>query len=762
MSSAPVSGYKIGGLVTAATALLALAWSQLNLTYDLGFFLPSPTSHAQQLLIERLGQGPGTQLTFAVLPDTNDARVQRVADELRKQSGVTRVLPEPGSPTIADLPEAIWENRLLLGDLPSSVDDWRAILEERSMDAMLADEELLSLIAADPGLTSLSALESATSATAQPTFHSNNEHFLLIQTAGGVFDLDSQTSVVANIRGTLLALGHPNAELYGSGVYGIDLQTSVQRESILFSFLASISLGALVFLRFRSTKLVLATGIPLLVGGACALGALALLFTEVHGITLAFGFTLLGVAIDYPLHLLSHNDSITPRSIWPTLLLGIASTLIAYCAFIVSGTQGMQQLGVFATAGIIGAAGSAFFIAHPESSPTQLAGQNQNQDSSVATNFKVTQLPWLVCLGLCSTVLFQQSLFSDNLGEMTPVPKATLQKDSELRTTMGVANLRYLVSVQASDEGAVLQALEQIHDLLDSARDSALLTGYQSVGGLLPSDTVIARRKEQLRTLLANGNFDKAVAESEFHADAFAPFKAQLTSTLQQRADPKQQFLTAQRLKEQSPELSAVLDSLIYNSPEGSTVALVYLTGFRADDADAVRTLEASISQVKGAALVDLKAASESLVRDYRDQVFFLLGSALFAIALLLLGTTRSPNRVLWMLGTVSAAICVSVTANSLLLGGLSLFDVIALALVAGLGLDYALFFSRVEKQQPTRDAIERAVTLCALSSLTVFGILGLSSVPLLRGLGVTVASGVLAAYALARWGRRSGSLPGE
>ena len=760
MSSAQVSSYKIGGLVTAATVLLALAWSQLNLTYDLGFFLPTPTNHAQQLLIERLGQGPGTQLTFAVLPDTNDAEVQRVATELRKQSGITRVLPESNSPTIEALPAVIWENRLLLGDLPLSVEEWRAVLEERSMDAMLADEELLSLIAADPGFTSLAALESATSATVQPTFQNKNEHFLLIQTAGGVFDLDRQASLIANIRETLLALDHPNAELYGSGVYGIDLQASVQRESILFSLLASLSLAALVFFRFRSTKLVIAIGVPLFVGGACALGALALLFTEVHGITLAFGFTLLGVAIDYPLHLLSHNDSITPRSIWPTLLLGIASTLIAYCAFVVSGTQGMQQLGVFATAGIVGAAGSAFFLAHSEPSTAQL--NLKKEKLPVVANFKLTQLPWLACLALCSIVLFQQSLFSDSLGEMTPVPKSTLQKDAELRATMGVTNLRYIVSVRAADESAVLRSLEQIHGRLDKARENALITGYQSVGGLLPSTPQIAHRKKRIGTLLANGNFDTALAESDFHPDAFQPFKAQLKATLQQLADPEQQFLTVQRLKDQSPELSNMLDSLIYKSPEGSTVALVYLSGLREGDASAIAKLDASVSQIAGTTLVDLKAASETLVRDYRDQVFFLLGSALSAIALVLLTTTRSPKRVVWMLGTVSAAIGVSVSTNAILLGGLSLFDVIALALVAGLGLDYALFFSREEKQQPALRAIERAVTLCALSSLLVFGILGLSNVPLLQGLGVTVASGVLAAYALARWGRRSGLLSGE
>ena len=76
-----------------------------------------------------------------------------------------------------------------------------------------------------------------------------------------------------------------------------------------------------------------------------------------------------------------------------------------------------------------------------------------------------------------------------------------------------------------------------------------------------------------------------------------------------------------------------------------------------------------------------------------------------------------------------------------------------ALTLVAGLGLDYVLFYSREQDAQGAK-VTANAVFICALSSLIVFGILSLSSIPVLRGIGTTVFIGVLAAYLLARFGR--------
>ena len=81
-----------------------------------------------------------------------------------------------------------------------------------------------------------------------------------------------------------------------------------------------------------------------------------LLFGSLHGITLAFGMTLLGVAVDYPLHLFSHlRDDETPQStlrrVWPTLRLGVLTTALGYLAMVFSDFDGLRQLAVFAIGG---------------------------------------------------------------------------------------------------------------------------------------------------------------------------------------------------------------------------------------------------------------------------------------------------------------------------------------------------------------------------------------------------------------------------
>jgi predicted exporter len=105
------------------------------------------------------------------------------------------------------------------------------------------------------------------------------------------------------------------------------------------------------------------------------------------------------------------------------------------------------------------------------------------------------------------------------------------------------------------------------------------------------------------------------------------------------------------------------------------------------------------------------------------------------------------------LLTNATAAVSLAAASSAAWQAGLSLFDLMALTLVAGLGLDYVLFYSR---EQDTRgaQATASAVFICALSSLIVFGILSLSSIPVLRGIGTTVFMGVLAAYLLARFGR--------
>jgi predicted exporter len=79
-----------------------------------------------------------------------------------------------------------------------------------------------------------------------------------------------------------------------------------------------------------------------------------------------------------------------------------------------------------------------------------------------------------------------------------------------------------------------------------------------------------------------------------------------------------------------------------------------------------------------------------------------------------------------------------------------NLFHLVSLLLVAGLAIDYGLFLSR-----PAADAADRrrtlfSVSVGAASSFAMFAMLAISAIPALTAIGLTVAVGILSAYASA------------
>jgi predicted exporter len=88
-------------------------------------------------------------------------------------------------------------------------------------------------------------------------------------------------------------------------------------------------------------------------------------------------------------------------------------------------------------------------------------------------------------------------------------------------------------------------------------------------------------------------------------------------------------------------------------------------------------------------------------------------------------------------------------TVGVLLLFGtsLSVFHLLSLLLVVGVGLDYALFFERYTRYQGSRIRTLRANVFCGATSVSVFTILAFSQTPVLHEIGTTVAVG--AAFSL-------------
>ncbi|HOW61449.1 MAG TPA: xanthomonadin transporter, partial [Candidatus Contendobacter sp.] len=154
--------------------------------------------------------------------------------------------------------------------------------------------------------------------------------------------------------------------------------------------------------------------------------------------------------------------------------------------------------------------------------------------------------------------------------------------------------------------------------------------------------------------------------------------------------------------------------------------------------------------QASRAYYLDLRAETNRLVADFRDATLVRIawGAALI-VAVVWLGL-RSWRRVVAALLPVGLALVFTVAALLALGERLSLFHLVALLLVLGVGVDYGLFFSRPGADPDSRRRTLHALLVCCGSALTVFGMLSLSALPALRAIGLTVSLGVAASFVAA------------
>jgi predicted exporter len=570
---------------------------------------------------------------------------------------------------------------------------------------------------------------------------------IIVETIAPAFALAEQETAINFIR-NLQLLGMQQITVHGMGAYGVDLQTTIRREATLRSIAATVMALLILFAAYRRPLALLAGILPLLLGALSGLAVIALLFGKIHGITLAFGFTLIGVAIDYPLHLLSHlrgsNQGREVASIWKTMRIGVISTLAAYAAIAAGGSSGLAQMGIFSATGILVA-----YLATRTLLPDLLGIKTgPAEPATYSLEPILDQRIWLAVLvaGMVILTTVATPHWTNDLSVVSPVAPEKIAEDQRLREQFGAPDIRSLLVLRNPEQQQVLLQTEALAATLELQVEAGTLQAFQTVSQLVPSH---ARQKERLIQIqaasLTTERLNTIARQYGFRNGAFDAFSNKLSS-----------ITAAPTLLDAAAYTGTSLDNVVTGSlyfENDEWVSLVTLYGIQ--DASA---FQASInSAFPAATYVNLKDASQSLMERYRYRVLTMLllaGGAIIVFLTLSLGLRR---RALWVLGTLAAAQVLTLTAGALLLGSLSIFNLIAAVLVAGLGLDYALFYARPEQNETTRQNTGHAVTVCALSTCAAFTILALSSIPVLQSIGVTASIGVAASYLLARFGRKPG-----
>lgn len=756
-----VRGRWLTGIWLAFVAVCAVIVSRTEFNTDMSAFLPRSPTPSQKILVDQLRDGVVSRLILVGLdgaPADALARISRqMAVQLRKEPALATVNNGEIGRQQKDF-NFLWHNRYLLSPAVSP----QHFSTSELRDSLLDDLDLLAspmgplvqrLLPGDPGGEMVGLLDQLTGGQANPSMHDGvwfsrdgKRAMLLIQTRAAGSDLDAQEHAMQAIQMAFAAARNAvafTAQLHmtGPGVFSVESRASIRGDAVRFSLIATVLIASLLLLVYRSPRALVLGLLPVASGALAGVAAVSVGFGSVHGITLGFGVTLIGEGVDYAIYLFTQiapqvTAKETLQRIWPTLRLGVFTSICGFSAMLFSGFTGLAQLGLFSITGLIVAVTVTRWLL-PELLPAGFYVHSSERFSSALMAIVRTaprvRIPLLFAVAALLLVLaaHRDTLWNDSLASLSPVSKEDQEMDGQLRRDMGAPDVRYMIVASAADVQGALQRSEEISATLTKLERQGVLQGYESPSQFLPS----LKNQEARRAALPNeaklrANLRAALLGLPFRPGLFEPFLKDVALA------KRQPLLEPAAL--QGTNLELKLNTLLLKRSSGWAVMLP-LRGL-----EDVAALEQGLglktdSQVM---LLDMKQETEQMFHQYRHEATknALLGAA--AIILLLFISLRRPARVLDVTLPLAAAVIV-VTAGLWWSGhALTLFHLVGLLLVVAVGSNYSLFFDRQYSQVRDQERTVTSLVFANTSTIIGFGLLSFAHSPVLNAIGSTVALG--------------------
>ncbi|MBK8529995.1 MAG: MMPL family transporter [Rubrivivax sp.] len=768
-------------------ALLLLALLQIvrtPFTADLSAFLPASPDARQRLLIEQIHSGlPSRTLLMGISGGDGAARADasRALARALRDSGRFEQVNNGDAAGWAGFGQWLVDHRYALSPAVNaehfSADGLRqAIAESLSLLGTPAGNAIKPLLDRDPSGEMQRIAESMIPAQSPRSVdgvwasrpkEGQPERALLMATIRAIgADIDAQAAAIAGVRQAFapLAARGLSLQISGAPVFSVDSRSRIESEVRWLAIVGGLMMATLLLLAFASVAALAVAALPVVTGVVTGIAAVALGFGSVHGMTLGFGSALIGESVDYAIYYLiqARRDEQGRggwrhwlQESWPTVRLGLLTSVCGFGALVFSGFPGLAQLGVFSVAGLIGAALATRFVL-PALMPDGARGRGLRAPLGRLARAALRGLPRLrlpvLLLGLVAAVLLWQrgDLWRADLASLSPVPRAAIALDEALRADLTSSDSGTLVVVQGADVQATLQRAEAAAERLEALIEQGRIGGFDSVTRFVPSLATQERRRASLPdTVTLKAALQQATAGGPLPAERLAPFLADVAQARQ--AAP----LTPADL--QGSAVAPLIDALLLRRADGSASALLPLQPLPGKDIDSAAVQQA----LQGLPEVQLLGIGQELGALYQRylgqaQQQALLGAA--GVVLLMALWLRSGRRLLAVCQPLVLAVLLSLGALAALGLQLGILHLVGLLLVVAVGSNYALFFDMLReaglgdegRRDDSSDDTLASLLLANLTTVASFGLLAFSSIPVLSAIGVVVAPGALLALVLA------------
>jgi predicted exporter len=732
-----------------------------NYVSDMSAFLPAKPTSNQSVLIEQLTHG---SLSRTIVIGIEGANPKDLASASKSTANAMRAselfgLVQNGDIETTKADQAfIYNNRYLLS--PTTVEHFTGSGLEKSISDSI---DLLAsplgmfikqVFPHDPTGELVSIIKNLNLTDRVKVIDgvwmnsTSNRALLLAQTSINGTDTENQERAIRFIQEEAAKLKSKYGDavelkMTGSPVFSVKARETIQSQVLIFSTLGLAAISFLYLWVFRSFKLFTLGSLPILSGILAGVASVSIGFDKVHAITIGFGSTLIGEAVDYSIYYFGQAqkpDSDWKRHFWPTIRLGTLTSITGFLALVSSDFPGLAQLSLFTISGLVAAILVTRYIlpwlhspSLPQSTVLNSIGRWVNIKRSDWGNAKY--IGYILALGMAISLILGNGVWSNRISDLSPISKSDKALDLQLRSDLGANGSRHLVVTRSSTQESVLEQTEDLSGLLQPFVDDGTIAGFDAVTKVLPSP-----RTQKLRqaAIPLKNSLEKQLSS----ALRTLPVKQRTLDPFVQDAESAKSSnpITLETLSETS--LVALVRSLNYQSGQDwvSIIPVMDKPGLPLNP-EILRGIIEANPQLN-AQYIDLLEESNSMYGQYIHSTLTscLLGAlAIFCILGVFLKSVKSA-----ILVTMPLAISVVIVAGTLGLLNidLTLLHAVGFLLIVAIGSNYALLAFQGGRKLDNETC--GSIVVACTSTMIGFGVLGFTDVPVLKAVGQTVAPGAL------------------
>ena len=418
----------------------------------------------------------------------------------------------------------------------------------------------------------------------------------------------------------------------------------------------------------------------------------------------------------------------------PGLSLALATSVLGYAALLFMSFPAVRQIALFALSGLI-AAYLAVILLLPQLlkkpyegsiDPTAIPAARFIEWWSARVNAKTAAAIALAAFAVCAPGWLQLHA-DDDVRALSSRPAGLLEQETRIRSLTGVEiGTRYFV-VEGRTPETALQTEERLVARLRELSAEGELANFQAISSFVPS----AARQEDNRALLRKTihSDGKRLEQAFEHVGLRIDVAGELERAYQQSEG---RLLTPETWL--ATPGAAPFRHLWLGKTENGYTSVVIPMGVKSAERLAVLAAD-----VPGVWFVDKAASVSRLFSQYRKGLSYGLIAAMVLVLGLLCWRYGRYGGVATLL-PAALGIAAALALSGYLGWAMTVFSMMALLLVLGVGVNYSIFLMEGRTRPGTTGV---AVLLSASTTVLSFGLLAFSGTPALSGFGAMLLIGI-------------------